>query len=143
MKYIVLVSHGGFADGMCSALKMLDGGERDDIISMGLDPEMGSEVFSKKFKEKLSVIKPGDEILLFGDLASGSPLTMAANAIAELGLLEVTTAFGGTNLPLALNASLMKDAMDTADLKEMLLTDARDELKPMSFDDEEENDDEI
>lgn len=139
MKYIVLVSHGHFADGIHSALKMLDGGERSDIISMGLEPEMGSAVFAERFKEKLSIIKPDDEILLFGDLASGSPLTMAANTISELGLLDITTVYGGANLPLVLNASLMKDAMDTADLKEMLLTDARDELKLMSFDEDDED----
>ena len=133
MKYIVLVSHGAFADGMASALKMLDGGDRSDIISVGLKPEEGAEVFVKKFKDALKVVKAEDEILMFGDLASGSPLTMSANAVSEMGLLDRATIYGGANLPLILNASLMKDAMEMADLKEMLLNEAHDELKLMDF----------
>ena len=107
MKYIVLVSYGDFADGMASALRMLDGGDRSDIISVGLKLEEGAEVFVKKFKDALKVVKAEDEILMFGDLASGSPLTMSANAVSEMGLLDRATIYGGANLPLILNASLM------------------------------------
>lgn len=35
MKYLVLVSHGQFADGLKDALSML-AGERDDVLSAGL-----------------------------------------------------------------------------------------------------------
>ena len=36
MKYVVLVSHGTFAPGLHSVLKMLAGGEREDVISVGV-----------------------------------------------------------------------------------------------------------
>lgn len=133
MKYIVLVSHGNFAYGLESALKMLDGGEREDIIAMGLTPDMGSEVYTKELKAKLSGITSDDEILLFGDIGGGSPLTMAANVLNELGLLGVALIYGGSNLPLVLNASLMKDAMTAEELNDFILEGAKDELKRMSF----------
>ena len=37
MKYVVLVSHGTFAPGLKSVLAMLAGGEREDVISVGLE----------------------------------------------------------------------------------------------------------
>ena len=40
MKYVVLVSHGTFAPGLHSVLKMLAGGEREDVISVGLEDGM-------------------------------------------------------------------------------------------------------
>ena len=142
MKYIVLVSHGDLAYGISSALKMLDGGEREDIIYMGLQPDMGSEVYMEEFKKKISVITKCDEIFLFGDLGGGSPLTMAANVLAELGFLENTSIFGGVNLPLVLNASLMKDALDTEELNDFILSGAHDELKKIEFSND-DTDDEI
>lgn len=142
MKYIILVSHGDLAQGLCSALKMLDGGERNDIIYMGLQPDMGSEIYTKEFKNKIADIKNDDEIFLFGDLGGGSPLTMAANILSERGLLEKTSIYGGTNLPLILNASLMKDNLDTAELNDFILNSAQDELKRIEFSSD-DSDDEI
>ncbi len=59
----------------------------------------------------------------------GSPLTVAANVIAEQGLMDETVMLGGMNLPLALSAVLMKDSMETKELVAMLLEEAREELK--------------
>ena len=79
MKYLVLVSHGTFAPGLKSVLAMLAGGDRDDIISVGLEDGMSADEFSEKFKEAIEVIKADDEIILLGDIVGGSPMT---NAIA-------------------------------------------------------------
>ena len=43
MKYVVLVSHGTFAPGLHSVLKMLAGGEREDVISVGLEDGMSAQ----------------------------------------------------------------------------------------------------
>lgn len=142
MKYIVLVSHGNFAYGLHSALRMLDGGEREDIISMGLEPDMGSEVFTKEFTERIASITPDDEILLFGDIGGGSPLTMSANVLAQRGLLKNATVFGGSNLPLVLNALFQKDDMSTPELINVIMESGKDELKLMEFSSD-DTDDEI
>ena len=84
MKYVFLVSHGELARGMHTALKMLSGENRDDILSVGLEDGMGADVFVENVKKTLSVVGEDDEILLFADLVGGSPLTNAANTIAEL-----------------------------------------------------------
>lgn len=141
MKYIVLVSHGDFAYGLHSALQMLGGGKRDDIIYMGLAPDMGSEVFTEEFKKKLEVITNIDDILLFGDIGGGSPLTMAANALSEKGLLDRAYIYGGVNLPLALNAMLMKDVLEMDELDALIMQTGQDELKKMEFSFDDSDDD--
>ncbi len=142
MKYVFLVSHGELAHGMHTALKMLSGENREDVLSVGLEDGMGADVFVENVKKCLSVVGKDDEIILFADLVGGSPLTNAANTIAEMGLMDRTVMVGGMNIPLALSAVLMKDTMEAANLVEMLIQEAREELKRFQIT-AEESDDEI
>lgn len=141
MKYVVLVSHGTLAPGLHDALEMLAGGGREDILSTSLENGMSSTVYVENVRRCISKITKEDEILLFGDLVGGSPLTNAANVVAESGLLDRTVILGGVNLPLALSAVLMKDTMDTKDLVEMLLAEAREELREFQVTNAETEDD--
>ena len=117
MKYLVLVSHGTFTPGLKSVLAMLAGGDRDDIISVGLEDGMSADEFSEKFKEAIEVIKADDEIILLGDIVGGSPMTNAIAQISERGMESQTIVFGGMNLAMALTAAIMKDGMETELLK--------------------------
>ena len=112
MRYVVLVSHGTFAPGLHSVLKMLAGGDREDILSASMEDGMGADVFRERFERTVSVIKEDDEIILLADIIGGSPLTNALDVLSQKGLLGRTKALGGMNLPMALTASMMKDAMD-------------------------------
>ena len=140
MKYVLLVSHGTLAPGLHNALGMLAGEGREDILSLGLENGMGADEFAGKLKLKLAGVTKEDEILLLADLVGGSPLTTAANVIAELDLIDRTVMIGGMNLPLALSAVLMKDSMELSELKEMLLPEAREELKEFTVVKENEED---
>ena len=137
MKYVVLVSHGMFAPGLHSALDMLAGEGREDILSASLENGMSSDVYAENLRKRLEVVKPEDEILLFGDLVGGSPLTTATNVIAEKDMLQRTVIIGGMNLPLALSAVLMKDGMELRELADMLIPEAREELKEFQVTSEE------
>ncbi len=140
MKYVVLVSHGTMAPGLHNALSMLAGGGREDILSTSLENGMGASDFAECVRKCIAKITEEDEILLFGDLVGGSPLTTAANVIAEQGLMGKTVMLGGMNLPLALSAVLMKDTMDTKELVEMLIPEAREELKRFEVESNESED---
>ena len=129
MKYVVLVSHGTMAPGLHNALKMLAGEDREDILSTSLENGMSSTVYAENLRKCIAGITKEDEIILFGDLVGGSPLTTAANVIAEQDLLDKTIMLGGVNLPLVLSAVLMKDTMDTREMIYSLLLEAREELK--------------
>ena len=126
MKYIMLVSHGTLAPGLHSALSMIAGENRKDIISTSLENGMGADVYMENVRKCISGITKEDEILLLGDLIGGSPLTNASNVIAEAGLLPNTVIIGGMNLPLALNTALMKDALGMEEMAAALLPEAKD-----------------
>ena len=79
MKYVVLVSHGTFAPGLHSVLKMLAGGEREDVISVGLEDGMSADEFAEKFSNAISKITEDDEIILLGD----SLINEAKDAVKE------------------------------------------------------------
>ncbi len=143
MKYIVMVSHGMFAPGLHNALGMLAGSGREDILSTSLKDGMGADEFAANFREMISVVKEDDEIILFADLLGGSPLSTSANVLAEMGLLGRTTMFTGMNLPLVLGATLMKDDMDTEDMKEEMLSDAKDAIQEFVVAVEESSEDDI
>lgn len=140
MKYVVLVSHGTMAPGLHEALKMLAGEEREDILSTSLVNGMGAAEFAEHVRECISGITKEDEILLFADLVGGSPLTTAADVIAERGLIRRTTMIGGMNMPLVLSAVLSKDDMETEEMLEELIPESREELKIFTItnDDEDE-----
>lgn len=129
MKYVFLVSHGTFAPGLHNALSMLAGGGREDIISTSLENGMSTEVYAENVRKCIAGITEDDEIILFGDIVGGSPLTTAANIIAEKNLMPKTIMIGGVNLPLALSAVLSKDDMGMKDLAEMLIPEAQEQIK--------------
>ena len=143
MKYVVLVSHGTFAPGLKSVLAMLAGGEREDVISVGLEDGMSADQFAEKFQNAISGIKAEDEIILLGDIIGGSPMTNALEQISKKGLEGQTIVFGGMNLAMALTATLMKDDVDKDLLKDALISEAQNAIKEFvleSPDDEEDDD---
>ncbi|MBP5291487.1 MAG: PTS fructose transporter subunit IIA [Lachnospiraceae bacterium] len=143
MRYVFIVSHGMLAEGMHDAIKMLSGNESDEIQSLGLARDMGADEFAAKFRNMLKSVQPEDEIIMFADIVGGSPLSTAANVIAEEGLLDKTLMIGGMNLALVLTAVLSKDDMDFEEIKTDLLEEARSAMKVFAVETAAGNDDEI
>ena len=143
MKYVVLVSHGTFAPGLHSVLKMLAGGEREDILSASMEDGMGADVLTQRIQKAIEAIKQEDEIILLADIIGGSPLTNALDVLSQKGLLGRTRAFGGMNLPMALTASMMKDGMDMDALADGMLQESRNAIQEMELNMAEEEDADI
>ncbi len=143
MKYVVLVSHGTFAPGLKSVLEMLAGGDREDVISVGLEDGMGADAYVQKVQEAIGKIGQDDEIILLGDIIGGSPMTNAIEQISLKGLEKNTMIFGGMNLAMALTATLMKDEVDQETLKETMVSEARNAIKEFVLETAEEDEDDI
>lgn len=141
MKYVVLVSHGTFAPGLHSVLKMLAGGDREDILSASMEDGMGADAFVERFEKTIEPIGPEDEIVILADIIGGSPLTNALDVLSKKGMLDKAVAYGGMNLPMALTASMMKDALDEDSLTAALLQESKNGIQKMELnvsDDDEE-----
>lgn len=141
MKYVVLVSHGEFAPGLHSAVKMMTG-DRTDVLSTSLKDGMGADEFAANFKDLIKDIKEDDQIILLADILSGSPFTNALDVLSQQGMLANTLVIAGMNMPLAITAVLMKDNFDDLDaLKETLLSEGRSGLVDFATDDDDDDDD--
>lgn len=124
MKYVVMVSHGEFAQGLRSAVRMMTG-ERDDMFSVSLKENMGTNDFAEEFSKLTEPFTSEDEVLLFSDILSGSPFTTSLDLLSQKGMLGRTMVFTGMNMPMVLTAVLMKDNLEGEDLKEVILSEGR------------------
>ena len=137
MKYVILVSHGKFANGLNDALSML-AGNREDILSVGLENGKSVDEFTALFTEKVKDISTGDEVILLGDIIGGSPLTNATNVLVNKGIKTVI--LGGMNLPLALTTVLMKDTVSLDEIADQVLEQARMAMQEFKIVEESEDD---
>lgn len=136
MKYVILVSHGKFANGLNDALSML-AGNREDILSVGLENGKSVGEFVALFTEKVKDISTDDEVILLGDIIGGSPLTNATNVLINKGIKTVI--LGGMNLPLALTTVLMKDTV-SFEIADQVLEQARMAMQEFKIVEESEED---
>lgn len=137
MKYVILVSHGKFANGLNDALSML-AGNREDILSVGLENGKSVDEFTALFTEKVKDISNDDEVILLGDIIGGSPLTNATNVLVNKGIKTVI--LGGMNLPLALTTVLMKDTVSLDEISDQVLEQARMAMQEFKIVEESEED---
>ncbi len=143
MKYVVLVSHGEFAPGLHTAVKMMTG-DREDVLSTSLKDGMSADEFAENFKELVKDVKDDDQVILLADILSGSPFTNALNVLGERGMLGNTLVIAGMNMPLAITAVLMKDNFDDLSvLKETLLSEGRSGITDFSVEASEDDDDDL
>ena len=110
MFYTLLVSHGEFAPGLHTAVKMI-AGDNPNVMSTGLKDGMGADELAVNVAKLVEKITPEDKLVVLADLMGGSPLTTTMNVIAEKGLLNNTRAFAGMSLPMAtLGDTIMEEA---------------------------------
>ena len=141
MKYVVMVSHGEFAPGLHSAVKMMTG-DREDVLSTSLKSDMSADQFAANFEELVKDFTTEDQVILLADILSGSPFTNALNVLDQKGMLPNTLIIAGMNMPLAITAVLMKDNFDhVQDLKDTLLSEGRSGLTDFTVSQEDEDED--
>lgn len=140
MRYYLLVSHGTFAPGLHNAVGMMAGADRNDIRSTSLRDDMDVPTYRNAFTEMVSDITEEDEILLFGDIIGGSPLTNAMDVLSERELLANTIAIGGMNMPLVLTALFSDEDMTLEETAEEIMVEAVGQIKRFDLGGSDEDD---
>ena len=87
MKYLILVSHGGLAEGLKTSLAMFAGDKMNQVIAVGLKEGKSVDDFAVDFRESISELTADDSVLVLADIVGGSPLTTAATVLEEAGKL--------------------------------------------------------
>lgn len=143
MRRVVMVSHGSFAEGLHSAVKMMTG-DREAVYSCGLKDDMSADTFAFVFSSMIQNFNDSDEIILLADILSGSPFTNALNELEKRNLLKNTIILAGMNMPLALTAVIMKDQeIELDELKGQLLSEDYAGMVEFKYDNAEDDDDMI
>ena len=144
MNYLVLVSHGGFAQGLKTSLAMFAADKMDQVIAVGLENGQSVDEFALVFREAVSGLTADDSVVVLADIVGGSPLTTALGVLEEKGLLQTATVLGGMNLPMAITSAVMKDMLEGLDLVAAVLPEAQAALQEFQVvQAEEEEDDDI
>ena len=126
MKYLILVSHGGLAEGLKSSLSMFASDKVDDVIAIGLKDGESLAGFSVEVKNVIASLDENDSVLVLADIVGGSPLTTVATVLEEL---ENATILGGMNLTMALTAVVMKDILTGSELVSTILNESSSALQ--------------
>ena len=138
MRYLLLVSHGEFAAGLKTSIAMFAQDKIGDVIANGLRDGMSTDEFEHHFRQSLSHLKEEDRVIVLADIIGGSPLT------AELSYLEDASVLGGMNLPMEINAGVMKDMLDGQEFVKTVLGEAGAALRELDVvSSEDELDDDI
>jgi len=97
---IVLISHGGMADGMLNSASMFFGETGlQNVATVSLLPSEGPEDFDVKLTDAINKVETGDGVVILCDLLMGTPCNRSIYKIQEIGgeKLQVIT---GMNLPI-------------------------------------------
>lgn len=119
MKGILLTSHGNLAEGMRDTLTLFSG-EMRQFDTLTLSGGQDIPDFTGKLMEKIDSVDTGEGVVVFCDLAFGTPSNMVAKlATSEKykGKLHIIT---GMNLPMILEYSQLRD--DNVDFNDMIDT---------------------
>ncbi len=143
MRYMIFVSHGTYAPGLCNALGMIGGTGREDILCTSLLDGMALDTYGANLEELTASITPEDEVILMGDLAGGSPLTKAGEILSAKGLLKRMAVIGGMNLPMAITAAFLDPSMPLQDAADELIRASKEEVKQVILDTGDADDDDI
>lgn len=74
---IVLISHGGMAEGMMDSAKMFFG-ELEQVTACGLQPADSPEEFDGRLQAAIEKVDSGEGVIVLADLLGGTPANRSA-----------------------------------------------------------------
>lgn len=137
MKQILLISHGGLAEGIYETARMICG-ELPNVSYLSLKNNMGIDQYQKALEKEMERIKNAEEIVILADLKGGSPYTAAATLLARSGLLNKAKLISGLNLPMLLTVLFQESRSDEG--LEKIINAAREGISVFRIGDESDDD---
>lgn len=127
MKYLIMVSHGRFAEGVKTSLEMFAGDANDRVFALCLHNGKSADDFKKEVEEFLDKqnFNDNDEFVVLADIIGGSPLTTFLNVFSERGYMDRAVVLGGMNFTMALTATVSLDTMDKDAIAKQALSEAK------------------
>ena len=108
---IVVIAHGSLASGLESAVSLL-AGKPKAFATVELHPGDAPEEFKERVVRAIENVDEGDGVLALVDIFGGTP----SNTVAQLLAREDFRAIAGTNLPMVIQATFMREQASLDDL---------------------------
>ena len=143
MKYLIMVSHGRFAEGVITSLEMFVGDANDRVFALCLHNGKSADDFKKDVEDFLDQhkFKEEDEFIVLADIIGGSPLTTFLNVFSARGYLNRAVVLGGMNFTMALTATVSLETMDKEAIAKTALSEAKTAVQQYEVPSSTDNDD--
>lgn len=127
---LIVTGHGHFASGMTSSINLIAGAQ-ENYIAVDFDGE-GTEKLENDLKEAIDKLPNCEGIIIFSDLAGGSPFKTAVLLTFDKSNIKVIS---GTNLPMLCEISMARMMNDTFDdLIDLAINTGKDGVKLFEMD---------
>lgn len=108
---LIVTGHGNFASGITSSIDLI-AGKQNDYVAVDFDGE-GTDKLENDLKTALEKLSACDGIIIFCDLAGGSPFKNAVVLTASNSKVKV---IAGTNLPMLCEISMARTMINDLDV---------------------------
>lgn len=112
---LIVSGHGNFASGILSSIKLI-AGDQEKVIGVDFEQGKGSEELKTNIENGIKELDCS-EILVLTDLAGGSPFNVSSLISENINDKDIKV-IAGTNLPMLLEVSLMRDGVTLDELIE-------------------------
>lgn len=106
---IIVTGHGNFASGITSALKLI-GGQPNNYAYVDFPEGDSTNNLSERLSAAMKGFSQSKEIIVFSDLAGGSPFKTAVEVSMEIG--KTVEVIAGSNLPMILETVTSREFTD-------------------------------
>ena len=108
---LIVTGHGHFATGLTSSIDLI-AGPQDNYVAVDFDGE-GTEKLENDLKAAIEKLSGCEGIIVFSDLAGGSPFKTAAIVTADNPNVKV---IAGTNLPMLCEIAMARTMIEDLDM---------------------------
>lgn len=125
MTGIIVTGHGNISSGLDSAVRLVFGiPEKFSIVDFTED--VTPDMLEEKIKEKIDELNSGEGILIFTDIAGGTPFKTASVLSLENKNIKVIS---GTNLPMILETICERENSTAEELYRRAIETGKNEVK--------------
>lgn len=122
---VLIVTHGGFAEGLLSAVELI-AGKQEKVKTIGLYHGDGIDEFSDKVKSAYEELDDGDGVMVFADILGGSPSNAIMKLMAEKPEMK---AIAGVNMPMVVDAVMAREGCTVEELCNMCWNSGKENQK--------------
>lgn len=109
---VLIVTHGGFAEGLLNAVELI-AGKQEKVKTIGLYHGDGIDEFGDKVKTAYEELDEGDGVMVFVDILGGSPSNAVMKLMAEKpGMMAIA----GVNMPMVVQAVMLRESSTLQEL---------------------------